>query len=327
VSEAASGGSGSGEAPKPGRRGRPAAPPLPRIPFFRVHLPTFLDTLSVEKGLSKNSVASYRFDLVRFGRWLGRSGLDPFGIRRAELVEYLVELRDSGLSARSSARALSALRSFYSFARASSLTELDPTELIEAPKVWKTLPKFLTLEEVDRLLAAPDPSRPLGLRNRAMIELLYATGLRVSELVGIRIADLRMEEGFLIAYGKGAKERIVPMGEEAARWVGRYLREVRPSQDRRGVAGLFLTSRGGAMTRQNFWTLLVRLGRSVGIERELTPHVLRHSFATHLLERGADLRAVQMMLGHADISTTEIYTHVTKSRLRAIYDGHHPRSR
>jgi len=309
------------------RRGRPAPEAPPGTPFFRIHLPTFLDALLVENGLSGNSVVSYRFDLDRFGRWLARSGLDPFGIRRDELAGYLLELRESGLSSRSVARSISAIRGFYRFALREKWTEKNPAEILEGTRTWVTLPKYLTGEEVDRLLAAPNVDTPLGLRDRAMLELLYATGLRVTELVSVRLADLHAGEGYLVAYGKGSKERIVPMGETAIGWVARYLSEGRPGHDEGRDPSVFLTARAGRMTRQNFWSLIKKYGRIAGIERALTPHVLRHSFATHLLEGGADLRAVQMMLGHADISTTAIYTHVTRVRLQAIYDRFHPRSK
>ena len=280
----------------------------------------------MEERLSRNTLASYRFDLVRFGRWLHRSGLDPFGIRKDELIVHVLELREAGTSARSVARAVSALRRFYRIALAERWTETDPTERLETPKTWVSLPRSLSGAEVDALLGAPDPGTALGLRDRAMLELLYACGLRVSELVSIRIADLRLEEGFLFAYGKGSKERIVPLGESAARWIARYVAEIRPGQDRSGRPELFLTGRGLPMTRQNFWTRITGYGRKAGIASHLSPHVVRHAFATHLLENGADLRAVQMMLGHADISTTEIYTHVARARLQQIYERSHPRS-
>ncbi|MCM2269476.1 MAG: tyrosine recombinase, partial [Thermoanaerobaculia bacterium] len=219
-----------------------------------------------------------------------------------------------------------AARGFYGWRVEEGLRGDDPTATLVTPRRVRRLPAVLGERDVASLLAAPDVATPRGLRDRAMLELLYASGLRVSELVGLRLPQLRLEAGFLIAFGKGSKERVVPVGESAEAWLRRYLAEVRPRWARGRHDAVFVTARGGAMTRQTFWGLIKRHGRAAGIEQPLSPHVLRHSFATHLLEHGADLRAVQAMLGHADISTTEIYTHVHRERLRRVYDEHHPRA-
>jgi integrase/recombinase XerD len=237
------------------------------------------------------------------------------------------EVKARGLSSRSAARALSALRGFYGFAGIHLGFPEDPTGHLVNPKSGLSLPKTLTEKEVEALLEAPDCGRPLGLRDRAMLELMYASGLRVSEIVTLARDRLDIPEGILRVTGKGGRERLVPFGKSAGRWLARYLGEVRPRLDRKGSTHLFLTPRGAAMTRQRFWQLIEGYGRRAGIRSRLTPHRLRHSFATHLLEHGADLRALQMMLGHADISTTQIYTRVSSSRLRRVYDEFHPRAR
>ena len=238
---------------------------------------------------------------------------------------HLRRLRRHGLSPRTVARALAALRGFYGFLVLDRHRRDDPSQHLVSPKAWRTLPKVLREADVEALLAAPDTATSLGLRDQAMIELLYATGLRVSELVGMRLAQLRLDQGFLVAFGKGGKERIVPVGERAEGWVGRYLAEVRPAMARGRHDGAFVSRRGTPMTRQGFWKILRGYGQAVGLQG-LSPHVLRHSFASHLLEHGADLRAVQMMLGHADISTTQIYTHIHQARLKSLYERFHPRS-
>ena len=294
--------------------------------FLNKHLPTYLDHLAVERGLSRASVAAYGDDLRGFGRWLATCRLCADSLDRAGLSRYLKFLRARGLSAKSAARSLSALRGFYAFAAAHLGYARDPTADIGSPRVGLALPRTLSESEVLRLLAAPDVGNPLGLRDRAMLELLYASGLRVSEIVKLPRDAADLSEGILRVVGKGGRERLVPFGGTARDWLARYLEEVRPAQDRRGSADLFLSARGGAMTRQRFWQLIEGYGRKAGIRSRLTPHRLRHSFATHLLEHGADLRALQMMLGHADISTTQIYTHVSRSRLRTVYDKYHPRA-
>jgi integrase/recombinase XerD len=317
-----------------------AAPPAQR---WQRPLRTYLDGLAAERGLSRSTVAAYRQDLERLGAGLARGGdgRDLLSADAAALAAHLRELRRQGLSPRSISRALSALRGFYAWAVTAGERADDPSLNLLPPKLWRTLPKVLAPAEVEALLAAPDVVTPLGLRDRAMIELLYASGLRVSELVGLTLPQLRgvnageraaegaalREIDFLVAFGKGSKERVVPVGEEAAAWVLRYLREVRP----RLLAGerhlaVFVNRAGAAMTRQGFWKLLRGHALKAGLRTAPSPHVLRHSFATHLLEHGADLRAVQMMLGHADISTTQIYTHIHQQRLKSLYDRFHPRS-
>jgi len=281
----------------------------------------------VERGLSAASVAAYRSDLEAFGRHLARRGEDASRLDRRELTRYLAGLRAKGLSARSASRALSALRGFYAFAAAHLGFTQDPTADVGNPKAGLSLPKALTEPEVESLLAAPDAKSPLGLRDRAMIELLYASGLRVSEIVGLARDAVDLDAGILRVTGKGGKERLVPFGDSARSWLARYLDAVRPALDAKRSPHLFLSARGAAMTRQRFWQLIEGYGRAAGIRRRLTPHAVRHSFATHLLEHGADLRALQMMLGHADISTTQIYTRVTPSRLQRVYEAYHPRAK
>jgi integrase/recombinase XerD len=284
----------------------------------------FLNFCRLEKGLSGNSLEAYSADLSKFSSFLGDISELP-GIHRLRL--YLDHLYQSGLSSRSVARHLTTLRSFYGFLLREGLTENDPTEHLRAPKQWQTIPKFLNLEDIDKIVRAPDVSRPTGLRDHAMLELLYATGLRVSELCRLGVSDLNRDHGVLRTMGKGNKQRLVPVGREAIQAVERYLQEGRAALLKgRASRYLFVTARGGCLTRQGFWKLLAGYGRKAGIFRGLTPHVIRHSFATHLLEGGADLRSVQVMLGHADISTTQIYTHVMRSRLRDTVDRHHPRA-
>jgi integrase/recombinase XerD len=277
--------------------------------------------------LSPASLNAYRSDLQAFGQWLERSRLAAARARREDLSRYMKDLKSRGLSARSTARALSAVRGFYGFAGAYLGFRQDPTGDIVNPRAGLSLPKTLSEEEVEALLGAPDCARPLGLRDRAMLELIYASGLRVSEVVSLARDRVDLANGILRVTGKGGRERLVPFGRSAGKWLAQYLSQVRPGLDRRASSSLFLTPRGSAMTRQRFWQLIQGYGRSAGIRSRLTPHRLRHSFATHLLEHGADLRALQMMLGHADISTTQVYTQVTRSRLRRVYDEYHPRAR
>lgn len=288
-------------------------------------LERYLDALAVERGLSVNTLAAYRGDLARLGAALSEQGIELVAADAAALAAHVRALRRQGLSPRSIQRAQAAMRGFYAHLVALGERRDDPAVHLVAPRVMRQLPAVLTEEQVEALLAAPDTATPLGLRDKAMIELLYAAGLRVSELVGLALPQLRLEAGFLIAFGKGSKERIVPVGEAAERWVGRYLAEVRPTLARGRHEVVFVNRFGDPMTRQGFWKLLGAHGRSAGV-KEVHPHVLRHSFATHLLEHGADLRAVQMMLGHAEISTTQIYTHIHRQRLRSLYDRHHPRA-
>jgi integrase/recombinase XerD len=281
----------------------------------------------VERGLSRASVDAYRRDLEAFGRWIAGTRTSASAARRGELVLYLRHLRRRGLSSRSAGRALSAVRGFYRFATAHLGFSTDPTDDLSNPKTGFALPRTLSEKEVELLLAAPDVERPLGLRDRAMLELLYASGLRVSELVSLPRDRVDLETRILRVSGKGGRERLVPFGASAEAWIQRYLAEARPRLDRKGKPEIFLSARGTAMTRQRFWQLIEGYGRAAGLRKKLAPHAIRHAFATHLLERGADLRALQMMLGHADISTTQIYTRVSAGRLRAVYDRFHPRAR
>ncbi len=295
-------------------------------PIWGRLLDRYLEALEVERGLSKNTVSAYRRDLKRLGQELQRTdGTDLLEADTTQLSAHLRSLRRQGLSPRSVTRALSSIRGFYRHLVELGERSDQPAENLLPPKLLRKLPQVLSEQDVQNLLAAPDETTPLGLRDRAMIELLYATGLRVSELVGLRLPQLRLDVGFLVAHGKGNKERVVPVGEEAEIWITRFLGEVRPGLLRGRHDKVFVNRLGGPLTRQGFWKILKRYGRALGIG-DLSPHVLRHSFATHLLEHGADLRAVQMMLGHADISTTQIYTHVHQERLRRLYDRYHPRS-
>lgn len=290
-------------------------------------VPSFLDFCRVEKGLSANTLSAYTSDLERFTRF----ARDREGSRLPEtegLRRYTDSLYQAGLKSRSIARHLVTLRNFYSFLLREGVIETDPTAALVIPRQWKTLPKFLNHEEINRLTEAPDPNRPTDLRNRAMLELAYAAGLRVSELCQLEVSDLNSELGVVRVMGKGGKQRLVPVGEVALEAVNQWQETGRPALLRgRASRYLFVTARGTRLTRQRFWQAVGLCGRKAGIFRALSPHVLRHSFATHLLEGGADLRAVQAMLGHADIATTEIYTHVARSGLRKTVDSHHPRAR
>lgn len=284
----------------------------------------FLEFCRVEKGLAPNTISSYRIDLERFAAHFGVPDREATPER---LAAYLEGLYRAGLSPRSIARHVATLRNYYQFLARQGEIARDPTEFLTAPKRWENLPNYLNQQEIEKLLQAPPLDRPTGLRDRAMLELLYATGLRVTELCRLELAAVDQRLGVLKVTGKGNKQRIVPFGVPAAQAVNRYLAQARPELLKgRASRYLFVTARGSAMTRQSFWRLLAKYGRQVGIFRHLTPHVVRHSFATHLVERGADLRSVQLMLGHADISTTQIYTHVAQRRLRDIVDRHHPRA-
>ena len=289
------------------------------------HAQSFLDFCRVEKGLSANSLRSYFLDLQRFSN--GILPLAPQGATAQDLAHYVESLYGAGLSARSIARHMTTLRNFYSFLTREGEIQADPSEFLTPPRQWSNLPKYLNREEIDRLLAAPDACKPTGLRDRAMLELLYATGLRVTELCRLELSNVERDSGVLRVTGKGNKQRLVPFGESASEAMGLYVNQARPGLLKgRASRFLFVTARGGAMTRQGFWKLLGGYGKKAGIFRDLTPHVMRHSFATHLVEGGADLRSVQIMLGHADISTTQVYTHVARRRLREIVDQHHPRA-
>src|SRR5688572_18624145 len=294
--------------------------------YFITHLPLYLDYLAVEKGLAANSISAYESDLRRFGQFLHDKSLEPESLQRLHLIKYFQSLRAAGISTRSVARGLAAIRGLFRFLVAERHLRNDPTENVENPKLWSILPKTLLSEEINSLLAAPDRSTPAGLRDAAMLELLYATGLRVSELISVKLNDLVMDAGFLRTIGKGSKERIVPFGDTAKSAIVAYIEKGRADFDRYSDPHLFLSQRGRPMTRQSFWMKIVRYTREAGIRAHISPHVLRHSFATHLLENGADLRSVQMMLGHADISTTQIYTHVSRARLQKLYETYHPRA-
>lgn len=290
---------------------------------------TYLTYLRDVRRMASNTVESYARDLAGLAAFAERRGKAVEALERRDLEAFVRSLMSEGLSPRSVARAVACVRGFFRFVAVEQKREVNPADDLRAPRAWASLPRFLDLDEVDRLLAQPDVSTPRGLRDKALIEVLYATGLRVSELVALRPADLNLEEGYLSCVGKGDKERLVPIGQEAVQWVERYTREGRPQLlRRRGTSPwLFVNARdGGPLTRVGFWKVLKDYGIKAGVSRELSPHVLRHSFATHLLERGADLRAIQAMLGHADLSTTQIYTHVLEARLRAVYDRFHPRS-
>ena len=288
---------------------------------------SFLDYATVEKGLAPNSITSYGRDLRKFAAYLHKSKLALEKVRHEDIRKFLETLYRQGLSARSVARELAALRHFFQFLVKEGRLKADPAREVEAPHLSHSLPKYLNFEEVEGLLAQPDPSTPQGLRDCAMLELLYATGMRVSELLSVRWEDFEPNLGIVRCVGKGQKERLIPVGKSALRAVEAYLRHGRSAlARRRELPYLFLNQRGGQFSRVGFWKILGAYGRRAGIRASLTPHMVRHSFATHLLERGADLRSIQTMLGHSDISTTQIYTHVLKERLRQVYQTHHPRA-
>ena len=283
----------------------------------------------MERRLSANSVESYARDLVLLQEFAAGIASPVERLTRQQLEQLVRQLMSEGRSPRSVARAIACYRGFYRFLVIDNRLKVNPADQLRAPRSWKSLPRHLSIEEVDRLLEQPDVTTPRGLRDRALIELLYATGLRVSELIGLRPADVNLEASYLTCTGKGEKQRIVPIGDEAAEWTRRYLRDGRAALlGTRRSPRLFVNARGGGagLTRVGFWKILKAYGRSAGVTAALSPHTLRHSFATHLLERGADLRAIQMMLGHADLSTTQIYTHVLQQRMRAVYDRFHPRA-
>ena len=288
---------------------------------------TFLNCLRVEKGLSDNTIQAYRRDIAKFAAFAATRGLGAKDVRRGDVVDFLGTLYRKGLDSRSVARHLVTIRHFFRFALMEGYVQDDPAATIESPRFRHSLPEFLSLEEVDRLLRQPDLTAVVGLRDRAMIELMYSCGLRVSELCGLRVSDLQAEAGCLRCIGKGDKERLVPVGRQALEVVQRYLKTSRPKLLREGSSPyLFLNQKGSKIGRITYWKTLGQYGRKAGLRKALKPHMLRHSFATHLLDRGADLRSVQMMLGHSDISTTQIYTHVVEERLKQVYKAHHPRA-
>ena len=286
---------------------------------------SYLSYLRDVRRMSANTVESYARDLASLAAFAEKRGHDVAALDRRDLEAFVRGLMASGLSPRSTARAVACIRGFYRFIAVEQQRDTSPADDLRAPRAWPALPKFLDLEEVDRLLAQPDVTTARGLRDKALISVLYATGVRVSELISLKLSNLHLEEGYLTCTGKGEKERIVPIGHDATDWVRRYMAEGRPQLVKRTSPWLFVNARGTALSRVGFWKLLKAYGLKAGITRDISPHVLRHSFATHLLERGADLRAIQMMLGHADLSTTQIYTHVLEARLRTVYDKFHPR--
>ena len=290
-------------------------------------LDRFLHYLIVEKGLSKNTIEAYSHGLNRFLNYLRGKGMEEVReISKLDIREFLLFLKKKGLSSKTLARNLVSIRVFLRFLTEESILSVNPSEEIESPKTDKTLPEILSPEEVETLLEQPDTQIAQGMRDRAMLEMLYATGMRVSELTQLQVNHVRLEAGYVIVYGKGSKERIVPIGNEAIKWTRRYMGETRERFLKKGESPfLFVNRSGKSMSRQYFWKSIKAYGRRAGIRKRITPHLLRHSFASHLLERGADLRSVQLMLGHVDISTTQIYTHVTGERLKKIHQRYHPR--
>lgn len=297
------------------------APVIPAFP----EVDSFIDQLWLEDGLSANTLTSYRNDLKHFAAWCGLQKCALWEVQSRHVQAYLAH-RFPMVKVRSINRLIATLRRFYRYGLAAHLIKQDPTLHIEAPKMPKSLPKTLSEAQVDDLLQAPSAHTALGMRDRAMLELLYASGLRVSELVNLQIREVSTQDGVVRVTGKGSKTRLVPMGQEAAEWIDRYLSSARPEILKGGVSdAVFVTTRGGPMTRHAFWHLIQRYALQAGIAQHISPHVLRHAFATHLLNHGADLRVVQMLLGHADISTTQIYTHVARERLQQLHKVHHPR--
>lgn len=289
-------------------------------------LDEFTDRLWLEEGLSRNTLESYRRDLAQFAVWLEKNAAKMLlKAERADIERYL-GVRAPVSKPRSVGRLVASLRRLYRFALREGRIDIDPTQQLGSPKIPRSLPKSLSEDEVEKLLNAPDAEQSLGLRDRAMLETLYATGLRVSELVALKVSEVSLDMGVVRVTGKGDKTRLVPLGEEALDWITRYLREARPMLlDGQLADAMFVTQRGDGMTRQAFWYLIKRYAVLAGIAKHMSPHVLRHAFATHLLNHGADLRVVQMLLGHADISTTQIYTHVARERLKLLHAQHHPR--
>jgi integrase/recombinase XerD len=288
----------------------------------------YLEFLTVERGLSKNTINSYKRDLKSYIGFLKIQKINDINYTtRTVIVSYLLLMQKKGKASSSISRACAAIKSFYHFLVMERLIKKDPTLNLDTPKLEHRLPRVLTLNEVEQLLNQPDTSVIWGFRDKTMLELLYATGIRVSELILIKVEDLNVEMGFLRCFGKGSKERIVPVGSVALKYLDKYINEVRPKflkEQDNGI--LFLNHLGKGLTRQGFWKIIRKYAQKAGIEKHITPHTLRHSFATHLLENGADLRSVQEMLGHADISTTQIYTHITRSKIKEVYDRTHPRA-
>ncbi|TNJ67373.1 site-specific tyrosine recombinase XerD [Paenibacillus hemerocallicola] len=293
------------------------------------HLHNFIHYLTVERGLAHNTLESYERDLIHYLGYIDKQGvrsLEETG--KFHIVQYLQELKQLGRAPATLSRNIVSIRAFYQYLVRERLIVQDPSVHMETPKLEKRLPKVLTVEEVERLLDAQETTAAAGMRDKAMLELLYATGIRVSELISLNVGDVNIEMGFIHCTGKGSKERIVPLGRIAAVWLSQYIESARLHllRQEKSEEALFINHLGTRLTRQGFWKIMKRYAREAGIDKEITPHTLRHSFATHLLENGADLRSVQEMLGHADISTTQVYTHVTKSKMKEIYDRTHPRA-
>lgn len=301
----------------------PADSQLESVDSRRVR--AYLDALLAERGLAEKTAQAYGSDLSQFRAWARREGFPASEANQERLAAYLRHLRRRGMAPRSVARALVSIRGFFEYLVEVGDRQDNPAVNLSPPRLWRKLPKVLTEAQVEALLGMPDTEHALGIRDKTMLELLYAGGLRVSELVDLQLAQLRLDFGFIVVLGKGDKERIVPVGEQAEGWLRRYLADVRPELVRGRHESVFVNHRGKALSRQGFWKRLKYYAGEAGVQ-DVSPHVLRHSFATHLLEHGADLRSVQMMLGHADISTTQIYTHVHAQRLRGLYDRYHPRS-
>ncbi|MCW8827415.1 MAG: site-specific tyrosine recombinase XerD [Gammaproteobacteria bacterium] len=287
----------------------------------------FIGSLLMEHGLSQNTLAAYRSDLNQLDRWLSDKSIALQSVSKDDLEDYISYRKDEGIKGRTQARILSSVRRFYQHLLRENITEGDVSAQLDSPKLTRVLPKTLTEDDVDALLLAPNVKQPLGLRDRAMLELLYASGLRVSELVSITINQINLNQGVVRIIGKGNKERLVPMGEEAINWIEKFLTDGRPDilEKRDMTDALFPSRLGNSMSRQAFWQLIKRYARIAGIKKQLSPHVLRHAFATHLLNHGADLRVVQLLLGHNSLTTTQIYTHIARERLKSIHAQHHPR--
>lgn len=306
---------------------------IPSLPDARLSpgdadiIDRFIDVLWLEKGLSDNTLKAYRSDLEKFSAWIRTQRVELNGVRRSHVMSYLAERLGQGLKARSTARCLSCLRALYQYLLRENKISDDPTLRVDSPKLGRQLPDTLTERDVERLLAAPDVSTSIGLRDRTMLEVLYACGLRVSELTGLKLSEINLRQGVVRIVGKGSKERLVPMGQESIDWLNRYFGEARNELLKKNLASdvVFPSNRGVFMTRQTFWHRIKRHADSAGIVKKLSPHTLRHAFATHLLNHGADLRVVQLLLGHSDLSTTQIYTHVAQHRLKSLHQMHHPR--
>lgn len=287
----------------------------------------YIDSLWLEKGLSQNTLDSYQRDLKALTKWLDESNRSLQSVRREDILKYLADRMGSGIKARSTARALSCLRSFYRYLLREKVIKVDPTLRIDNPKLGRPLPDSLTESDVERLLAAPDLTTPIGIRDRAMLEVLYACGLRVTELVSLRLTDMNLRQGVLRVMGKGSKERLVPLGEEAISWLQQFIQESRDELLKKNLSEdvVFPSNQGKMMTRQTFWHRIKIHAQDAGIKKKLSPHTLRHAFATHLVNHGADLRVVQLLLGHSDLSTTQIYTHIAQHRMKELHAEHHPR--